>query len=38
LADGGVMLEVYETMKALVKQGTPPALAVRLAAVQRFDN
>jgi hypothetical protein len=33
-----VMLEVYEAMKGLVKQGTPPALAVRLAAVQRFDN
>ncbi|MBT2299595.1 hypothetical protein J7E70_03870 [Variovorax paradoxus] len=33
-----VMLEVYEAMKGFVKQGTPPALAVRLAAVQRFDN
>ena len=33
-----VMLEVYEAMKGLVKQGTPPALAVRLAAVQRFGN
>ena len=33
----GVMLQVYETMKLLVKQGTPPALAVGLAAVQRLD-
>ena len=33
-----VMLEVYEAMKLLVKQGTAPALAVRLAAVQRFGN
>jgi hypothetical protein len=31
-----VMLEVYETMKQFVKQGTTPGLAVRLAALQRF--
>ncbi|MBT2326767.1 hypothetical protein J7E62_31125 [Variovorax paradoxus] len=33
-----VMLHVYEMMKLLVKQGNPPALAVQLAAVQRFGN
>ncbi|MEJ7687396.1 MAG: hypothetical protein WKG52_10595 [Variovorax sp.] len=29
-----LMLEVYEAMKLLVKQGTAPALAVELAALQ----
>ena len=34
----GVMLQVYETMKLLVKQGTSPALAVGLAATQRLGH
>lgn len=33
-----VMLQVYETMKLLVRQGNTPALAVELAAVQRFGH
>lgn len=33
-----VMLQTYETMKLLVKQGTSPALAVGLAAAQRLGH